>query len=90
MFPEIGIVQHVYDIVRSIGILFSQLIQNVEFHHSLIQKTFFVAYDFDGHMCVGFVIQSTNHLAKTALANDLQDFIAKSNVIMLQLTKKYI
>lgn len=71
MSAEIGIVQHVYNIMRSVGVLFAQLIEYVELNNRLVEETLLVPYDFDGHMCVGLMIQRSDHLSETALANHL-------------------
>jgi len=88
MLAEIGVVEHVYDIVRSIRILFAQLIEDIEFDDGLVEETLLVPYDLDGHVCVGLVIQRPDDLAKTTLANYLQDLVTKGYVIVFDLLSK--
>lgn len=57
MLAEIGIVEHVYNIVRSIRVLFAQLIEDIQFDDGLVEEALLVPYDLDGHVCVGLVIQ---------------------------------
>lgn len=85
MLAEIGIVEHVYDIVRSIRVLFAQLIEDIQFDDGLVEEALLVPYDLDGHVCVGLVIQRPDDLAKTALANYLQNLVTKSYVIVFDL-----
>lgn len=89
MSAEIRIVKHVYYIMRSIGVLFAQLIEYVELHNRLVKETLLIPYDFDGHMCVGLVIQRSDHLSETALANHLQYFVSKGYVIVFNLGIRY-
>lgn len=85
MSAKVCIVQHVYNIMRSICILFAQLVQNVELNNGLVEEALLVSDYLDGHMCVGLVIESSDHLAKAALANHLQDLIAKGYMIVFNL-----
>lgn len=85
MSAEIGVVKHVYYIMRSIGVLLAQLVEYVELNNRLVKETLLVPYDFDGHMCVGLVIQRPDHLSETALANHLQYLVSKGYVIVFNL-----
>lgn len=85
MSAEIRIVKHVYYIMRSIGVLFTQLIEYVELNNRLVKETLLIPYDFDGHMCVGLVIQRSDHLSETSLANHLQYLVSKGYVIVFNL-----
>lgn len=57
--------------MRSIRVLFAQLIQYIELNDRLVEETLLIPYDFDGHMCVGLMIQRSDHLSKATLANHL-------------------
>lgn len=85
MSAEIRVVKHVYYIMRSIGVLLAQLVEYVELDNRLVKETLLVPYDFDGHMCVGLVIQRPDHLSETALANHLQYLVSKGYVIVFNL-----
>lgn len=85
MSAEICVVKHVYYIMRSIGVLLAQLVEYVELNNRLVKETLLVPYDFDGHMCVGLVIQRPDHLPETALANHLQYLVSKGYVIVFNL-----
>lgn len=85
MSAEIGVVKHVYYIMRSISVLLAQLVEYVELNNRLVKESLLVPYDFDGHMCVGLVIQRPDHLSETALANHLQYLVSKGYVIVFNL-----
>ena len=82
MIPKVEIVQHVNDVVRSIGVLFAQLIENANLDECLMVEAFLVANDFDCDVLTRFMVKSTNHLSKASLSNHFQNFIAIANVIM--------
>lgn len=88
MPAKVRIVQHMYYVMRSIAVLFAQLVQNVELHDGLVEEALLISDYLDGHMCVGLVIECPDHLAKAALANHLQNLIAKGYMIVLNLAKE--
>lgn len=82
MIPKVEIVEHVNNVVRLIGVLFAQLIENSNLDEGLMMETLFVANNFDCHILIGFVIQCPDDLAKTTLANHFEYLIAIANVIV--------
>lgn len=90
MIPKVEIVQHVNDVVRSIGIFFTKFIENANLDERLMMKTLFVANDFDCNILIDFMVQCANHLPETAFANHFQYFIAIANVVMNHLWIKII
>lgn len=90
MLAKIGVVEHVYDIVRSICILLPQLIEYVELDDGLVEEALLVPYDLDGHMGVGLVVQGPDHLPEAALANHLQNLVAKGYVVVFDLQRSTV
>ena len=82
MIPEVKVIEHVNNVVRSVAVLLAQLIQDSHLDQCLVVESFLVADDFDGHVQSSFVVQCTNHLAKTAFANHLQYLVAIADVVV--------
>jgi hypothetical protein len=82
MIPEVEIVQHVDDVVRSIGILLAEFVEYANLHERLMVEALFVANDFDCDVLIGFVVQGTDDLSEAALANHLQDLVAVTDVVV--------
>lgn len=82
MIPKVEVVQHVNDVVRSIGVLLAEFVENAHLDERLMVEALFVSDDFDCDILICFVVQCANHLPKAALANHLQDLIAIANVIV--------
>lgn len=82
MISEVEVVQHVDNIVRSIGIFLSEFVEYANFDEGLVVEALFVSNDFDRDILISFVVQCANHLAETSLSNHLQNLIAIADVIM--------
>lgn len=82
MIPEIKVLQHVNHIVAAVFVLLSQMVQNSHFYKGLMVKPSLVPDDFDRHVFMGHMVQSSNNLPKTALTNDFQDFVTVGNMIV--------
>jgi hypothetical protein len=82
MISKVEVVQHVNDVVRSVGVLFAEFIENANLDERLMMEALFVANDFDCDILIGFVVEGSNHLSKAALSNHLEDFVAITNVIV--------
>jgi hypothetical protein len=82
MISKVEVVQHVNDVVRSVGVLFAEFVENANLDERLMMEALFVANDFDCDILIGFVVERSNHLSKAALSNHLEDFVAITNVIV--------
>lgn len=82
MVPEVKVVEHVYHVVRPVGVLFPQLVQYPHLDEGLVVEALLVADDFDCHVLVGFVVQRPDDLAEAALADDLEDFVPVADVVV--------
>lgn len=82
MISKVEVVQHVNDVVRSVGVLFAEFIENANLDERLMMEALFVANDFDCDILIGFVVEGANNLAEAALANHLENLVAITNVIM--------
>lgn len=82
MVAEVEIVQHVDDVMRVIGVLLAQLVQDANLDQRLVMEPLLVPDYLDGHVLVGFVVQGPNDLAEAALANHLEDLVAVRDVVM--------
>jgi hypothetical protein len=82
MIPKVEIVQHVDDVVRSIGILLAEFVKNANLYERLMVEALFVANDFDCDVLIGFVVQGADDLSKAALSNHFQDFVAVTDVVV--------
>ena len=82
MIPEVKVIEHVYNVVRSVAVFLAQLIQDSHLDKCLMMEALLVADNFDGHVQSSFVVQRTNHLSKTAFANHLENFVAIADVVM--------
>jgi hypothetical protein len=88
MISKVEVVQHVNDVVRSVGVLFAEFVENANFDQCLMMEALFVANDFDCDVLIGLVVQSTNHLSKASLTNHLENLVAIANVIVNHLEKR--
>lgn len=87
MIPKVEIVQHVNDVVRSVGVFLSQLVEDADLNECLVMEALFVANDFDCDILICFVVERTNHLAEASLSNHLQDLVTVTNVIVNHLKR---
>lgn len=88
MISKVEVVQHVNDVVRSVGVLFAEFVENANLDQCLMVEALFVANDFDCDVLIGFVVERTNDLSKASFANHLENFVAIANVIVNHLGKK--
>lgn len=88
MISEVEVVQHVNDVVRSIGILLAEFIENANLNERLMVEALLVPNDFDCDIVICFMVQCANNLAETAFANHFQNLVAIANVIMNHLGRK--
>jgi hypothetical protein len=88
MIPKVEVVQHVNDVVRSVGVLFAEFIKDAHLDERLMVEALLVANDFDCDILICLVIQGADHLAKAAFSNHLEDFVAITNVIVNHLKWK--
>lgn len=88
MIPKVEVVQHVNDVVRSVGILFAEFIENSNLDEGLMVEALLVANDFDCDVMIRFVVQCANHLAEASLSNHFQDLVAVTNVIVNDLKRE--
>ena len=82
MISKVEVVQHVNDVVRSVGVLFAELVENANFDEGLMVEALFVANNFDCDILIGLVVEGPNHLSKAALANHFEDFVAITNMVV--------
>lgn len=82
MVPEVKVIEHVNNVVRSVAVLLAQFVQNAHLDQCLMMKALLVANYFDGHVKSSFVVQRTNHLTKTAFANHLENLVAIADVVV--------
>lgn len=82
MISEVNIVKHVNDVVRSIGVLLPQLIENSHFDQRLMMKSLLIANYLDRHKLICFVIERTYDLSEASLADDFENFITIADVIV--------
>lgn len=82
MIPKVEVVQHVNNVVRSVGVLLAEFVENAHFDQCLMMESLFVANDFDCDVLISFVVQCANHLTETALSNHFQNLVAITNVIV--------
>lgn len=88
MISEVDVVQHVNDVVRSISVLLSQLIENSDFDQGLMMEALLIADDFDCHILICFVIERTYDLTEASLADDFEYFITITDVIVNHLQEE--
>lgn len=88
MISKVEVVQHVNDVVRSVGVLFAEFIENANLDERLMMEALFVANDFDCDILIGFVVERSNHLPEAALANHLENLVAITNVIVNHLRER--
>lgn len=82
MVAEIERVQHMDHVVRAVGVLLAQLVQQAHLDERLMMEALLVAYDLDGDVLVRLVVERAHHLAKAALADDLENLVAIGYVIV--------
>lgn len=82
MIAEVEVVQHVNDVVRSVGVLLAEFIEDAHLDERLVVEALFVADDFDCDVLVGLVVQCANHLTEAAFPNHLQDLVAIADVVV--------
>lgn len=70
------------DVVRSVGVLFAELVEDADFDECLMVEALFVANDFDCDVLIGLVVEGPNHLSKTALANHFENLVAITNMVV--------
>lgn len=88
MISEVNIVEHVNNVVRSIGILLPQLVENTDFDKRLMMEALLVANYFDCHVLICFVIEGTYDLSEASLSDDFENFITIADVIVNHLCKR--
>jgi hypothetical protein len=82
VISKVEIVEHVNNVVRLIGVLFAQLIENANLNKSLMMETLLVTNNFDCHILIGFVIQCPDDLTKATLADHFEYLVAIADVIV--------
>jgi hypothetical protein len=82
MISKVEVVQHVNDVVRSVGILFAEFVENANLDQCLMVEALFVANDFDCDILIGFVVECTNNLSKASFSNHLENLVAITDVIV--------
>jgi len=56
MTAEIEVVEHVNDVVDTVFITASEVIQNANLHQRLVMEPLLIPYDFDGYLLTRFVV----------------------------------
>lgn len=69
-------------VVRSVGVLLAQFVQQSNLDECLMMEALLVADDFDGDVRIGFVVERSDHLAEAAFADDLQNLVAIGYVVV--------
>lgn len=82
MISKIEVVQHVNDVVRSVGVLFAEFIENSNFDKRLMVEALLVANNFDCDILIGFVVESSDNLSKAAFANHFENLVAITDVVV--------
>ena len=82
MISKVEVIQHVNDVVRSVGVLFAELVEDADFDEGLMVEALFVANDFDSDVLIGLVVKGPNHLSEAALANHFEDLVAITNMVV--------
>jgi hypothetical protein len=80
--PEVEVIQHVDNVVRSVGVFLAQLVENAHLDQRLMMKSLLVADDFDCDILIGFVVHGSNDLPERALTDHLEYLVAIADVIM--------
>lgn len=90
VIPKVEIVEHVDYVVRLVGVLLAQLVEDSHLNECLMMEPLLVADDFDCHILIGFVIQRPDDLSEAPLANHLQYLVAIAYVVMNNLRESRV
>lgn len=90
MIPEVEVVEHVDNVVRSISVFLAEFIENANFDEGLMMEAFLVADDFDCDVLIRFVVESSDNLPETSLSNNLKNLVAITNVIVNHLRREKV
>jgi hypothetical protein len=66
VIPEVEVIQHVDNVVRSVGVFLAQLVEYANLDQRLVMKSLLVANDFDCDILIGFVVERPNDLTERA------------------------
>lgn len=87
MIPEVEIVQHMDDVVRSIGVFLTEFVKYANLNECLMMEAFLVADNFDCDILICFVVQSSDDLTKASFSNHFENLVAVTNVIVNHLRR---
>lgn len=82
MISETEVVQHVDNVVGSVSILSSQMVQDSDLLLCLPMESFLVSDQLESHVLLVFVVIGLDHLAETAFPDDFQDLVTVGDVIV--------
>jgi hypothetical protein len=80
--PEVKVVCHVHHIRRIFCIVFSQVLQNLDFDQRLMVKTLFISDNLYSGVCIRLVVKDANDLAERPFAKWVCYLIAVKDVIV--------
>lgn len=82
MLPEHAVIFYADDVVCVLGVVISQVLQNLQLDLSLVLKSLFVPNNFYSHDFAGLVVHAPKCLPETALAQKVDHFEAISDVVL--------
>lgn len=82
MLPEHAIILNPNNIVRVLWVIFFQVQQDFQLNACLVLELFLVPDNFDGDDLVCLVVYAFKCLAERALAKEVKDFEAVSDVVL--------
>lgn len=71
MVSKIEVFLHVYDIMHAFLVTFPQVVQYSNLYESLVMESLLIPNDFDCHMLLGHVIESSDHLSEATFTYHL-------------------
>jgi hypothetical protein len=81
VLPENRVILDANDVIHILGVVISQIRQDVELHTCLVMEALFIPDYLHGHMLVGLVVEAFQSLTEAPLPNEFLHLVAIANVI---------